>query len=153
MSTGNSQFGKQLRALRLERKEPLTQRALAQAARIKVSNVSGMERGVRPCGPDVASRLGSALELKGQSLVEFMRLAATTTERGHLWTQSPDFERLLAAMAARLRVQGIDERRIISASPVPSVHRGEAADILAVLQDGSRAYIEIKIRMERGVRR
>ena len=87
-----SKFGGRLRQLRLGHGNGVTQRELATAAHLKVANVSGIERGVRPCGPEVASRLASALGLQDRALADFMQLASTTTERGHLWVRSPNLE-------------------------------------------------------------
>ncbi len=130
-----------------------TQRVLAQAAQIKTANLSGMERGVRSCGPDVASRLASALGLQGQTLIDFMRLAATTTERGHLWVRSGEFDHLLSAITSKLRRQGVDERSIVSVSSVQtSCSMKYPGDLLVVMANGSRFYIEIKAHIEQGRR-
>lgn len=150
MSNVDPEFGRRLRALRISRNQcGCSQLALASDAGLRVSHFSDIERGQRPCGPEVASRLASALGLQGDNLVEFMRLAAATTERGHLFVSSPDFGDLLDIIVRRLRRQGIDERRIVSVSAAPSASRAEAGDALVVLVDGTRAFVEINVRVER----
>lgn len=154
MASVNPEFGIRLRALRIGRgNECLSQRALAEAAQVRVSHVSDVERGQRPCGPEVAARIAAALGVQGDALVDFMRLAATTTERGHLWVKSPDFEQLVIAIANKLRRQGVDERGIVSVSTAPSASSAESADILVVMADGTRIYVGIRTRFERGVHR
>jgi transcriptional regulator with XRE-family HTH domain len=151
MTSVNPEFGKHLRVGR--EKVSWSQRALAEAAQIRVSNVSDIERGRRPCGPDVASRLAAALEIQGYDLVAFMSLAATTTERGHVWAQSPVFEQLLSAITNKLQRQGVDERGIVSVSAVPPASRDQPGEILVVMHNATRIFIEIKTRIDREVRR
>lgn len=153
MATVNPRFGREVKTLRYGRPTcGRTQLALASDAGIRVSHVSDIERGRRPCGPEVASRLASALGLQGEKLTEFMRLAATTTGRGHLYVESPDFGDLLDLIVRRLRRQSVDERRIVAVSSVPSASRSELGDILVVLSDGSRAHVDVKVRVVRPMR-
>jgi transcriptional regulator with XRE-family HTH domain len=154
MTSVNPEFGRHLRALRLgPESKSWTQLALADAAQIRVSNVSDIERSRRPCGPDVASRLASALGIKGRSLIEFMSLAAKTTERGYLWGQSPVFEQLLIAITTKLQRQGVNERYLVSVSTVPPASRDQLGEILAVMNDCTRIYIKITTRIDREERR
>jgi hypothetical protein len=101
----------------------------------------------------VASRLAAALEIQGYDLVAFMSMAAKTTERGHLWVKSPVFEQLLGAITKKLVQQGIDERCLVSVSTVPAVSRDQSGEILVVMHDATRIYLEIKTRIDREVRR
>jgi len=76
-------LGIRLRALRKERK--LTCEQLADKVQgLTRSTLATIERGQRPCGTCLGSRLAKALDLKGDDYDTFMLACAATTVDGHV---------------------------------------------------------------------
>ena len=131
-------FGALLRELRLSSSRRITQRELAERADLWTTHVSEIERGVRPCGPHVASRLALALELKGMELQKFLVLASQTSRRTIRANPNPNF--LMDLIADKLEENGIVFHAIQAVSPLRDGH------ILVVLEENKVFKISITVR-------
>ena len=134
----NNTFGNKLNSLRLERN--LTVQELAKLAGISQPLVSNLQNGHRVIGEYTAKKIGTALQLHGKELEDFIYLAINgCTEK--VLTASKNYPaEILNLIAVELSSLGILPAKIDHC-----IRQSEDADAALHLNDGRSALIRLEV--------
>ena len=118
----------------------LTVRELAERAHVPAPLVSGVQTGNRIVGENNARKLGTALDLTGQELEDFV-LQALDSATDKVLVSSQNYPAiLLNLVAAKLRATGITPEAITTCARTP-----EGVGAVIYLQDGRRVVVHVNL--------
>ena len=136
-------FGNTLTTLRARLN--LTVQDLANKAKVNPTLVSGLQNAKRQIGENNARKLGSALNLSGGELENFVYAAINECSERVMDDCKMYPAEVLNLCARHLQEQGISGEQISRCVLKPKLQDGREPDAVVYLIDGRTALIELKI--------
>lgn len=134
----NITFANKLNTLRQARHLTVTE--LAKLAGVSQPLISNLIHGRESIGEFTATKIGTALQLHGQELQDFIYLAINDCTEKVLHSSKAFPAQVLNIVAGELNALGISPSRITQC-----VMNSEEADAALYLDDGKSAYINVEV--------
>jgi transcriptional regulator with XRE-family HTH domain len=125
----------------LRHQADLTNRELAEAARVPVSLIAGLQSGRRRVGEQNARQIGTALGLKEAGLQQFVLLGMSTCTRKVLQEAQQYPAPLLNIVAQKLRSAGVLPDHVQACETSPE----DSTDLRLILTDGRVMRLEARL--------
>ncbi len=122
----------------------LTSAELADKANVPRSLISGLQSGNRVVGEYTAKKIGTALNLTGQELEDFIYLAINACSEKVLNASKAYPAVLINLVAAKLQEHGILPSKISQCEHRPKMND---ADAVLSLDNGKEAFIRLEVTM------
>jgi len=123
----------------------LSVQELADKASLPPTLISGLQSNNRHIGENNARRLGLALNLSGRELDVFVYDAINRCSEKLLEDCKKYPAEIINLAAKHLQAHGIDGEQVIRCVLKPKLQDGSEPDAMVFLNDGTTAFVELKI--------